>query len=168
MRTVLNWLHLGCSYHTIRTMNSKSKQFRWKCFGISKGCLPVTPTHLPAHLIINFPTLIIQYSSWLFALYMLYLKYVIFTDEENQQPLQLKMLHFPPNCFFSQWNLTKNASEPLQLLGFLPTTFVHQMLHQCNIFKENFHCNSQSEPVRTQRAKNPCNSRFRQCEAERF
>ena len=56
------------------------------------------------------------------------------------------MLHFPPNCFFRNGNSQKNASEPLQSLGSLPITFIHQMLHQCNIFKENFHATPSQNP----------------------
>ena len=51
-----------------------------------------------------------------------------------------KMLHFSLfYLFFSQQTVTKNAHEPLQLLGSLPITTAHQMLHKCNIFKEDFH-----------------------------
>ena len=48
------------------------------------------------------------------------------------------MLHFPPNYFSHNGILQKNASEPLQLLGSMPITSVHPMLHWCNIFNENF------------------------------
>ena len=37
--------------------------------------------------------------------------------------------------FFTSEHKKKKAHEPLQLLGSLPISFVHQMLHQCNIFK---------------------------------
>ncbi|RKU19311.1 hypothetical protein C6500_11465 [Candidatus Poribacteria bacterium] len=48
------------------------------------------------------------------------------------------MLHFARNLFFSKMEVNiKNASEPLQTLGSPPINFVHQMLHRCNIFKEN-------------------------------
>ena len=50
-----------------------------------------------------------------------------------------KMLHFPPIYFFSQRWVKKNASESLRLLGSIPIIAVHQMLHWCNIFKENSH-----------------------------
>ena len=47
-----------------------------------------------------------------------------------------KMLHFPPNYFFHIRKPKKRVHEPLQLLGSLPIAVAHQMLHQCNIFKQ--------------------------------
>ena len=44
------------------------------------------------------------------------------------------MLHFPLNYFFTSEHGKKRAYEPLRLLGSLQISFVHQMLHQCNIF----------------------------------
>ena len=49
------------------------------------------------------------------------------------------MLHFTENYFFYSGTLGKNTNEPLQPLGFLPIITIHQMLHQCNIFKGNSH-----------------------------
>ena len=50
------------------------------------------------------------------------------------------MLHFLSNYLFYRGKPdTKNASEPLQGLGFLPMTFTHKMLHWCNILKELTH-----------------------------
>ena len=54
----------------------------------------------------------------------------------NSEP---KMLHFKPNYFFHNRNLsTKNADEPLQLLGSIPTPVRPQMLHWCNILSRIF------------------------------
>ena len=49
---------------------------------------------------------------------------------------KIKMLHFPLNYFFPSQNQKKKAHESLQSLGPLPISFAHQMLHQCNIFKQ--------------------------------
>ena len=49
------------------------------------------------------------------------------------------MLHFTENYFFPSGTSEKNIYKPLQSLGFLPMHTVHQMLHQCNIFKRNSH-----------------------------
>ena len=49
------------------------------------------------------------------------------------------MLHFTENYFFLSGTSEKNINEPLQLLGFLPISTIHQMLHWCNIFKPNSH-----------------------------
>ena len=72
--------------------------------------------------------------------------------------------------FFHNGDSQKNASEPLQLLGYIPITVVHQMLHWCNIFKENSH-STISEKLTTKSRRNynldkikkgSCKSRFRQ------
>ena len=44
------------------------------------------------------------------------------------------------NYFFSQQKKSeRRLYKPLQTLGSTQVTAVHQMLHQCNIFKENSH-----------------------------
>ena len=57
------------------------------------------------------------------------------------------MLHFTENYFFLSGTSEKNIYKPLQSLGFLPMSTIHQMLHQCNIFKEN----SRGTPRETRR-----------------
>ena len=67
-----------------------------------------------------------------------------------------KMLHFPPIYFFFAAVGQKNASEPLQLLGYIPIIAVHQMLHWCNIFKENSHATvSEKLTAKSKRNYNP-------------
>ena len=64
----------------------------------------------------------------------------LYQDEKrkNAPPFKTKkMFHFSPNYFFLQ--KLKKVYRPLYLLGFLPLTPTHKMLHQCNIFKENSH-----------------------------
>ena len=66
------------------------------------------------------------------------------------------MLHFPPIYFFSQQWVKKNASESLRLLGSIPIIALHQMLHWCNIFKENSHATvSEKLTAKSKRNYNP-------------
>ena len=70
---------------------------------------------------------------------MLYLKYVIFTDERKSITVAAKNVTLSAELFFSHNGiLQKNTSEPLQGLGFLPITDGHQMLHWCNILRRIF------------------------------
>ncbi len=46
------------------------------------------------------------------------------------------MLHFWH--FFHNRDSQKNAHKPLQGLGLSNVTHLHKMLHQCNIFNENY------------------------------
>ena len=56
----------------------------------------------------------------------------------EQMPVK-KCYTFRQIIFCTAENQKKNVHKPLRLLGSLPITSVHQMLHQCNIFKENSH-----------------------------
>ena len=76
------------------------------------------------------------------------------------------MLHFSQNYFFRNGDLQKNTSEPLQTLGSLPINFVHQMLHQCNIFKENSLAIPSQNLSGYRKAKSVA-SMIRPCETER-
>ena len=70
---------------------------------------------------------------------MLHLKYVMFTDERKPITVATKNVTLSAKLFFpTTGSSQKNASEPLQLLGSMPITSAHPMLHWCNIFNENF------------------------------
>ena len=64
--------------------------------------------------------------------------YIGMRNAKTRRPSKKKkMLHFSPNYFFT--TEIKKVYGPLYLLGYLPITPAHKMLHQCNIFKENSH-----------------------------
>ena len=48
-------------------------------------------------------------------------------------------IHLQINYFSIVKPYEKNAVDSLQLLSSMPLTAAHSMLHQCNIFTENFH-----------------------------
>ena len=70
---------------------------------------------------------------------MLYLKYIMLTSKRKPITLATKNVTLSAKLFFLTMKPYKKMPlNPYKLLDSMPITVTHQMLHQCNIFKENF------------------------------